>query len=165
MLDTTIHGLIGFMLFGFAWYAMAPISADAFFSFIVKPEGLIVNLLLSTLLAALIGGFVVGATGSSIGKAIFGIKVLNARSEVIGITEGFVREFKIWVFGIGMGIPIVALITMAAAFKRLKDDGVTKWDKDRNVVLYRENSTSQKALNVIGFILVGTVMIALKAMP
>lgn len=163
MLDTTIHGLIGFIFFGFAWYAMAPISADEFFNFIVKPHALLVNMILSCLLAAIVGGFVVGGTGSSVGKAIFGIKVLNARNETIGIREGLLREIKVLVFGLGFGIPIVALVTMSVAFKRLKEKGATSWDKDRNVVLHRENNTMQRILTGIGLCLIVAIAILMKS--
>ena len=164
MLDTVVHGLIGFFLLGFAWYAIAPISADVFFNFVVTPQGMLVNIILTALLAAVIGGFVVGATSSSVGKALFGIKVLNTREETIGIGQGLLREFKVWLFGLGLGIPIVALVTMSVAYRRLTGRGSTSWDQDRNVVLYRENSTKQKVLNVIGFILVAAVAIAMRAM-
>lgn len=163
MLDTPIHGLIGFFFFGFAWYAIAPISANEFFNFIAKPDALLVDMIVSCLLAAIVGGFVVGGTGSSVGKAIFGIKVLNARNETIGIREGLLREIKVLVFGLGFGIPIVAFVTMAVAFKRLKEKGATSWDKDRNVVLHRENNTMQRILTAIGLCLIVAIAFALRA--
>jgi uncharacterized RDD family membrane protein YckC len=164
MLDTTIHGILGSILLAFAWYSFAPISADKFFSFIVTPEGAILNIVLTVLFAAIIGGFIVGATGTSVGKAIFGIKILNPNAQAIGIVNGLKREFRVWLAGMGLGIPIITLFTMIAAYQKLKSDGSTTWDRDRNLVLYRPNGPFQYAMNALGVVLVIVVYGAVRAL-
>ena len=164
MLDTTIHGYIGVFFLGFAWYAIAPISAEAFFNFFATPSGVFLDIALSSILAAFVGGFVVGATGTSLGKAIFGIKVVNPDHLAIGIGAGLRREFHVWICGLGFGVPLIAMFTMFASFKKLKAEGETGWDKDRNVVLYSANSTLQKTLTAIGFCLVIALVILSRTM-
>lgn len=154
MLDTTVHGWIGVMIFAFIFYSVAPLSADAFFNFVAKPEGLAVNMIMTCFLAALIGGIVVGATGSSLGKAVFGIKVRDHTANVPGVLDGTTREFKVWFYGMGLGIPLVALFAMFHQFKVLKEVGSTSWDKNKFVVSYRPPGPFQTAMNVVGALMI-----------
>lgn len=154
MLDTTIHGLLGALLLGFAWYSIAPLSAESFFAITSTPAGPAVDLIMTVVLAALVGGVVVGATGSSIGKSIFGMKVVNPDLHAIGIAGGLMREFRVLLFGMGLGLPIIILITMIVAHGKLTKDGATSWDLGRHVVLYRPNGSKQYALNAIGIIFI-----------
>ncbi|MEZ5903879.1 MAG: DUF4339 domain-containing protein [Geminicoccaceae bacterium] len=57
-IDTSINGLLGVMLLAYAWYSLAPRSADDFFSLVETPGGLLLDLVLTTFIAAIVGGFV-----------------------------------------------------------------------------------------------------------
>jgi len=155
MIDTTLHGVLGIVLIAYAWYVIAPASADAFFSILDERRGRLIDFMLSCLAAVIVGGFVVGSTGSSLGKAIFGVKVVNAKGEPIGIVEGFRRELQVWAFGMGLGIPIIALFTMSNAFSKLRKEGITSWDRRQGcLVLHRPAGPLQSSLNVVGIILI-----------
>jgi uncharacterized RDD family membrane protein YckC len=150
MLDTATSGLIGVMAIAFAWFALAPISAERFFSLLSGPVGQLTDAIITTIIAGLVNGIVIGATGSSIGKAIFGIKVLTPQHEAIGIIAGWVREAKVWVIGLSLGIPLISLFTLLISYRRLKEKGETPWDHGLHVVLYRPASDKQTLLNILG---------------
>lgn len=126
--DNVIVGTLTWALIGMVAYAAAPAEADAFFKIFQGPGGQVFDMLL-TLLAAIPGNaLMIGLTGLSIGKWIFGIRVLKDGAP-IGVTRALRREFAVWFQGLGCGIPLVSLATLLAARGRLEDQGVTSWDK------------------------------------
>ena len=154
MLDTTFNGLIGFSLFGFAFYAIAPYTANSFFSYFESGAGRIIDIILTTFTAAIIGGALVGVTGFTLGKLIFEVKVTRLDGSKLGLVAGLSRDFIIFVKGLGFGVPIVAMITMWFSYKGLTDSGATSWDKGSYIVWHRPSGTAQYILNVIGVILI-----------
>jgi uncharacterized RDD family membrane protein YckC len=153
-LDTTIHAFLSVMVPAFAFVSFAPISAERFFQFLHTPAGMLVSFVIAPVLAGIVGGFVVGSTGTSIGKAIFGVRVVNANCQAIGIIDGLRREFWVWVVGLGLGIPIVSIFTMLRAKKQLRNDGTTVWDAGRNLVFYRPDGRFQYIMNALGILLI-----------
>lgn len=92
--DTTFSGFIGFFLFAIAFYAIAPATADAFFVFIESGAGRIFDILATATLASVIGGPLIGVTGFTLGKIIFGTKLVSMDGEKIGIKRGWLRDFS-----------------------------------------------------------------------
>lgn len=149
--------MLGFVLFAYTWYVVAPVSAERLFDLLANQDRY-VDVLLCTLIAVPVGGIVAGLTGGSIGKSIFGIKVVNANGQTIGVMKGLGREFYVWWAGIAFGIPLIALITMERARQKLKERGTTSWDtKFESVVLHRPNGRFQYFLNGVGIILIVVV--------
>ena len=68
------------------------------------------------------------AFGTTLGKALYGIKVEPISQRMVTFGAGFERCFNIWVFGLGLGIPIVAFFTTISAYYKLKHSGSTSWD-------------------------------------
>lgn len=133
-MDNLIVGSITWALIGMVAYATAPAEADAFFKIFDGPGGQIIDLLL-TLLAAIPGNaLIIGLTGLSIGKWIFGIRVLKDGAP-IGVMRALRREFAVWFQGLGCGIPLVSLVTLLAARGRLEGQGVTSWDKAQKLTV------------------------------
>jgi hypothetical protein len=153
MLDTSVNGLGGVLLLAYIWYSIAPLSADQFFSIFRSPAGAALDAILSSIIAAAVSGVIVGVTGSTIGKAIFGVKVLSSDLRVIGAGAGLSREFLVWVKGLGFGIPILALFTMYLSYNKLIKTGSTSWDEGSYIVLHRPNGYLQYGLNALGCIL------------
>jgi uncharacterized RDD family membrane protein YckC len=158
-LDIIIGGTFGFLLFGFAFGLMAPTAAESFFSLFEGPFGRIFDLICTVIMASLINALLMGTIGTTLGKAIFGIRVLNADNSRLNLVVSSAREFKVWVFGFGCGIPLVSLFTMIAAFKKLKDTDSTSWDLNRFAVTYRPSGSTQSLLNAfgIGLIVIGRI--------
>lgn len=69
------------------------------------------------------------AFGTTPGKALFNIRLRRADGRMLKIDEALIRSLRVWVFGLGLGLPLVNLIAMALAHGRLKREGQTSWDE------------------------------------
>lgn len=69
------------------------------------------------------------AFGQTPGKWLFGIRVRNDDGNRIGWRKSLHRELLVWVKGMGLGIPVVTMLTMFACHSTLAGDGCTSWDK------------------------------------
>lgn len=160
-LDTTINGFLGGMVIVVAWTIVAPISAERFFAMMESSPGtLFLETFILTIISAIVGGIVIGVTGTSVGKAIFGVKVLGLDGVTIGVLEGWRREAKVWVIGMACGLPIINLWTMLVANRRLREKGSTSWDEGRHLVFYRPAGTFQSTMNGIGILLIILILAA-----
>lgn len=163
-IDTSVNGLLGVLLLSYVWYALAPRSADEFFSAFAAPGGIVLFLMLAMFISAIVGGFIIGSTGTSLGKAIFGVRVLDRELQPIGIGRGLAREFHVFWRGMGFGIPVVGLFTMLAADRRLQRDKTTAWDRDVILVLHRPKGALQTTLNCIGVFLILLINALMRAL-
>ena len=162
LLDTVIHGSIGVILIFFVWFRLAPLSAYRFFAYLEPSFRPLGDLMLSVPIAGIVGAVVVGSTGTSVGKAVFGVQVVNGQGEPIGVLNACVREFHVWWKGLALGLPVVSLITMAVAGTTLKRDGSTSWDSGNGtIVMHRPNGRLQYGLNIFGIIMIVAVIEAL----
>ena len=96
----------------------------------------------------------IGFTGSSLGKWLFGVRVVGQDGRPIGFGKALLRELFVWVQGMGLGIPVVNLITFWLSYSRLEKNGATPWDEQsRHVVLYRPQGPGQIIGVVVGVVL------------
>jgi uncharacterized RDD family membrane protein YckC len=161
MLDITVNGILGALVLGVAWFMIAPISAERFFVFLeTQQSGTFVETMIAFVVAGVVGGVIVGATGTSVGKGVFGIRVVDLEGNTIGILNGWKREAIVWVVGLGFGIPLVNLLAMIAAHRRLLSTGTTIWDNGRYRVFYRPRGNFQTAMNAIGVALIVLIVVA-----
>ncbi len=160
LLDLSFFGALGFFIIGFIYYAIAPYSADKFFSFLEQPGAPIIDAIMTAFVGSIITGAVIGLSGSSLGKAIFGIVVVNKHGNKIGLADGIKRDLAVYLRGLGLGIPIVSLVTIYTAFRTLKDTGETSWDAENEYqVWHRPNGQAQYVLNVIGIVLYFVILV------
>ena len=149
MLDTTLNGAVGFTILGFGFYAFAPLSAEAFFESAAANR--IVDVFLTTLIAVPINAILIGLTGSTLGKVLFGVKVVDKQLKPIGLMKSFVRELRVWTSGMGLGIPLINLIMLVTSFNHLQKTGVTFWDSRGGlIVLHRPVAALQYCLYIVG---------------
>lgn len=163
-MDNVIVGTITWALIGMVAYSVAPAEADAFFKIFNAPGGQIIDMLL-TLLAAIPGNaLMIGLTGLSIGKWIFGIRVLKDGAP-IGVWRALRREFAIWFRGLGCGIPLVSLATLLSSRGQLEDSGATSWDKaQRLTVNHRPASPGATVLMWTAGILYFALLLGIRAL-
>lgn len=69
--------------------------------------------------------------GTTPGKALLRVRLRKSNGKKPTYLEALGRSVSVWVGGWGLGIPIVALITLITAYKKLKKDGITRWDGGR----------------------------------
>lgn len=151
--DNLLVGVLTWGLIGIVFYAAAPEQANGFFGLLEQPGGNILDLML-TLLAALPGNAVmVGLTGLSIGKWIFGVRVLKD-GRPIGVPAALRRELSIWMRGLAFGIPFASLFTLYRSYKALTERRITAWDKAQGLtVVHRRESPGTTAAMWIAVIL------------
>lgn len=97
--------------------------------------------MLTVLISVPISAAFVGTAGLSPGKWIFGVRITRD-GQPLGFGAAFNREVSIWIRGLGLGVPIVSLVTLSNSFNRLKDKGSTQWDEaGAYVVTHRPESS------------------------
>jgi uncharacterized RDD family membrane protein YckC len=158
-LDIGVNGALGFFLFGIALYAVAPATADSFFLVFQTQGGRVLDTLATGLMASLVGGALIGSTGSTVGKVIFGIRVTSLDGTKLGVLRGVQRDLNVLFKGLGLGIPIISLFTLWISYKNLENQGSAVWDKDKYVVLYRSSGLMQTILNFIGVFVIVIMLI------
>ena len=73
------------------------------------------------------------------------------------------RELLVWVKGLGFGIPVVTVVTLVMAYRRLDGDAITSWDDKLGlVVLHRPRGTLQTVLGIVGIALYVAAVVALR---
>ena len=91
------------------------------------------------LLMPVCNGLIMGLTGFTLGKYLFGLKVVGRNGRTIGIGRSLLREYRVLVWGVGLHLmwPIVTLQRLAISSESLVRHGTAPWDAYRNVYLYR----------------------------
>ena len=112
-----------------------------------------------------INAMLIGWTGSSPGKFMFGLKVLSKDHKPMGFGAALAREILVYLQGMGLGIPIVTLITHIAAYQRVTRRGDASWDESaKHLYLYRNHTVATRLLATLGVVLVIFGVIAIQAM-
>ncbi len=141
ILDNMVVGLMTWWIIGLVAYSVAPAESEAFFSVFDGPLGGIADQLL-TLLCAIPGtAALIGLTGLTPGKWIFGVRVLR-EGRPIGFPAALNRELEIWVRGLACGIPLISLLTLSNSYNELTTGKRrTAWDlRQGNIVTHRDQS-------------------------
>lgn len=123
-------------------------------SLMEEPGGGLIAMILGIVLSLIPNAVLIGLTGGNLGKWLFGICVLDAADRPIGIIASFKREIRVLFYGLGLGVPIVSLVTMVIAYRKLKQDGATSWDQVLAAkVVHRKNGIAQYIGFAVGLIL------------
>lgn len=92
--------------------------------------------------------------GTTPGKWLLKTTVRASTGRKLTYSESLTRSFLVWVKGFGIGIPIVALITLVVAHARLKREGITSWDKEVGSMVTHERIGEFRTV-VTAFLLLG----------
>ncbi len=87
------------------------------------------------------------------GKWLFGIEVTNSVGERLSSEDARRRSFDVWVKGQGLGIPLVMIIPMMLAYRRLTRTGTTLWDTACHAVVTHRPWTPARAIGAIATML------------
>lgn len=103
-------------------------------------------------LAAIGCALMYGLTATTPGKFLFGIRVEGTNGGPPGLRRALLREVDVLVRGLGLGVPLIAMITQLVAYRTLEREGQSSWDGDwrGTVVLYRAAGTTRTLLAVLG---------------
>ena len=153
-LDNVFWGVLLLFLLGFGVAVISEPMAEQLAALLYGPAGQLIGFALMIVLITFANAVMIGLTGGNLGKWLFGVCILDESDRPIGIVRSFKREGRVLFHGLGLGIPIVTLVTMIIAYQRLKQDGATSWDQALAVkVVQRRNGFAQFAGAVLGVIL------------
>ena len=69
--------------------------------------------------------------------------------------KGVQRDLAVFLRGLGLGIPLISLITMYVAYSNLNKSNSTTWDSEKQYrVWHRPSSPMQYLLNILGIVLI-----------
>ena len=102
--------------------------------------------------------------GTTPAKWLFGIRVAQPSGNLLSFPDALNRSFLVFVQGVGLGIPLVALFTQLFAYRRLTTTGTTLWDTSANaVVLHKKWGVFRALLCTAAVFIVLVLMSALNA--
>lgn len=130
--DICTAGLVLFMLLIFAFSATMPEQAAGFAKAIENPIIASVVLYLIWLPA---DALLLSLFGTTPAKWLFGIRVAHPDGNLLSFAAALNRSFLVFVQGVGLGIPFVALFTQLFAYRRLTKTGTTLWDTSTTAVV------------------------------
>lgn len=116
---------------------------------------------LALVLAALGSALLYGHTATTPGKFLFGLRVEGTQGGPPGFRRALRREVDVMVRGMGLGVPIIALVTQIVGYTTLTREGQSSWDGDAHgtVVLYRAAGATRTLLALLGIVvLVGGIV-------
>lgn len=113
-------------------------------------------LLLIALPAVLIlNAVVITVFGNSAGKKLFGIHTVNSQVDrPFTLTENIARELRVWIRGLAFGIPLINLITMIPAFRRVSEGKPTLYDEGIASVRPYSHSPVRRAIGMLLTVLI-----------
>ncbi len=74
--------------------------------------------------------FIMSGFGRTPGKTLLNIRVTQADGSKLTLEQAIGRAARVWLFGIGLGLPIINLITMILSYQKLTKEGTTSWDRE-----------------------------------
>lgn len=104
-------------------------------------------------------------TGTTPGKWLFKTKVITGSGAKLDYSTALSRSFSVWWRGMGIGFPLICLITMLVAHGHLTKSGATSWDRDDELIVVHERIGVVRTLVAIAFfsgflilIIIGSVL-------
>lgn len=114
---------------------------------------------------AVFEGFCLNVFGTSLGKRLYGIKLTRTDKDGFILPVAFKRSFAVWVRGLGIGIPIVAIVTLIVAYRTLKREKQTSWDRDFQCITAHSELSALRWISIVAvWLLVLAVYVFLVAL-
>jgi len=89
------------------------------------------------------------AWGTTPGKALLNIKVLQRNGEKLSYSQALTRSLSVWLKGMGLGIPLISLITLVRSYNFLRREGITEWDRDGDFSVSHQAIGSLKGMVIV----------------
>ncbi|MDD8019767.1 MAG: RDD family protein [Acidobacteriota bacterium] len=74
--------------------------------------------------------FLLSGPGTTPGKWLLRITLRDSSGGKPTFSSALRRSFSVWWNGLGIGFPIISLITLSVAYSKLTKNGITTWDKN-----------------------------------
>ena len=119
-IDLTVLGILSRLLFP---------------TFFIDKSSLLSGLIVMTI-SMPIEAIIMGSVGTTIGKLIFKIRILQEDGRRMTPMNSFKRSFYVWLTGLGAGIPFVWIFAAWSSKNELEKTHTTFWDKKAHTVVY-----------------------------
>lgn len=127
-IDISLFVFLSSLAIGIATVYFAP----QFYLKLVSLDSRVFGIMLLPLVAVLLA-LSMAATGTTPGKAILGIRVKRP-ADRMNLTFYLGREFRVWLAGLGLGIPIVALFTQIRQYRLVAAGKPASYDESGTTV-------------------------------
>jgi len=87
--------------------------------------------------------------GTTPGKWFLKIELKKASNSKLTYSEALKRSFAVWWRGMGVGFPLLTLITFIIASRKLEKNGITSWDRNLGTMVVHKDIGSARALIVV----------------
>ncbi len=155
MIDHYSLGLLGYVVLTVPIYAA---SSD-----IQLTQAILANDFLAAMAATLITvplcAVFIALSGTSPGKWCAGIRVLARGGGRIGLGAALGRELRVWASGMGLGIPLISLITMALAYQTLTSDRRMDWDDSAGAVVHYRDASAVTVIRLIAGVILVLILV------
>lgn len=159
-LDSTVNGTAMLFALIVVLGAVAPSKLEAFSNLISNP---FIEMALTFLIVPFANAAFIGYTKSSLGKLFFGITVCDRDGRAVGYRLALRREFLVWLYGLGCGIPLISLVAASHQHSALIKNRITSWDRDLKLVVNcRPNNALQNVLSSLGVLVIFGMAVALR---
>jgi hypothetical protein len=97
--------------------------------------------------------------GTTPGKWLFNTWVADSMGSRLSFSNALSRAFSVWFMGLGLGLPIVNFITLIVSYVKLKNAGITSWDREGQYVVIHERLSGLR-IGVAVLVLIGIACVA-----
>lgn len=150
-LDLSLWSVIMMFALGVGLNFLDPQSLRRLIGILTQPGSIVAVIFLAFVLAMILNAILIGLTGGNLGKWLFGVRVLDETYRPMGIIKSVKREARVLFHGLGLGLPIVSLITPVVAYRTLKVHGATSWDHALHLnVVQRRNGPAHYFASAVG---------------
>lgn len=142
--------MVDICIFGF----VAGIGLLLFFpEFMLDPDADAILGMLILFLWVFVEPLVLLAFGTTPGKWLLKTKVLSTNGSSFDYGSLLSRSAKVWWRGLGVGFPIVSLVTLIVAYSRLSSKGITSWDREGHFFVMHEKIGAARVIATIVLLL------------
>lgn len=148
--------LFGF-IFGCASYIWMFLSPSSYIS--LHKLTMAVFYFLGLFLWIFIESVFLSSWGTTLGKWLLKVKVRDNKGKRLTFLIALKRSFLVWLKGMGIGLPIVNLITLIFAYGELRHEGTTTWDRDCHSIVTHEKIGNIRAAIAIAIATLSAIYI------
>lgn len=143
--------------------ALIGVIRPNFATYVGTPSGMQGLILLSLLPVALtMDAMIYWAMGNTPGKALAAVKVLREGGQPLSVLAYLGRNFGVYVFGLGLGLPIINLLTLFLGYRRAAAAQVSIWDRFCGSRAYALSGAAARTWVTAGVYVIGvTCLVAL----
>jgi RDD family len=99
--------------------------------------------------------------GTTPGKALSKIQLRCQNGSKLSYSQALNRSFLVAVKGLGLGLPLISLVTLVNSYNDLTKNGKTSWDRDGNFSVSHQIIGLIRGLILISILLLYFVLITL----